>query len=106
MPEWKAEIRRRLTGLSLEPGRSEEIVEELSQHLDDRYRELLSAGEAEVEAEQGALEELATATVLHDGLRRLEVFGGSPPPALGAPDNGRPSSGVARSGKDCSRAPA
>ena len=40
MPEWKEEIRRRLAGMRLEPTREAEIVEEISQHLDDRYEEL------------------------------------------------------------------
>ena len=44
MPEWRDEIRQRLIGLKLEPTREAEIVEELSQHLDDRYAELCASG--------------------------------------------------------------
>jgi hypothetical protein len=40
VPEWKLEIRKRLAGLKLEPTRESEIVDELSQHLEDRYQEL------------------------------------------------------------------
>jgi hypothetical protein len=40
MIDWKLEIRKRLAGLMLEPTREAEIVEELSQHLEDRYLEL------------------------------------------------------------------
>ena len=36
MPEWKQEIHNRLTGLKLDPTRESEIVEELSEHLEDR----------------------------------------------------------------------
>jgi putative ABC transport system permease protein len=39
--------------------RETEIVEELSQHLDDRYRELLSTGASEEEARRIALRELS-----------------------------------------------
>ena len=44
MPEWKKEIEARLAPLHLEPVREAEIVEELSQHLNDRYDELVSRG--------------------------------------------------------------
>ena len=40
MVDWKHEIGQRLSGLNLDPRREAEIVEELSQHLDDRYAEL------------------------------------------------------------------
>src|SRR6267378_286139 len=35
MPDWKGEVRARLAGLSLSPARELEIIEELSQHLQD-----------------------------------------------------------------------
>jgi putative ABC transport system permease protein len=41
MPDWKHEIRRRLSRLKLAPVREAEIVEELAQHAEDRYQELL-----------------------------------------------------------------
>lgn len=41
MPEWKAEIRRRLAKLQLSPLRENAIVEELAQRLEDFYAELL-----------------------------------------------------------------
>jgi putative ABC transport system permease protein len=50
MPEWKQEIRERLANMHLEPAREAAIVEELAQHLDDRYAELLSSGASEAEA--------------------------------------------------------
>ena len=43
MPDFKEEIRKRLAGLSLSPTREAEIVEELSQHLEDQYEQALSA---------------------------------------------------------------
>jgi hypothetical protein len=48
--DWKEIIRRRLTPLPLEPGRREEVIEELSHQLEDAYQEALSAGVSEPEA--------------------------------------------------------
>ncbi|HLL74582.1 MAG TPA: ABC transporter permease [Pyrinomonadaceae bacterium] len=72
MPDWKPEIRRRLSGLSLAPTREAEIVEELAQHLDDRYEELLRGGATEEEARRAALVELAESDLLAEELRRVE----------------------------------
>jgi putative ABC transport system permease protein len=44
MPDWTQHVRPRLSTLRLSPTREAEIVEELSQHLDDRYRELIAGG--------------------------------------------------------------
>jgi predicted permease len=45
-PDWSGDIKVRLSPLRLSPTREAEIVEELSQHLDDRYRELIAGGVA------------------------------------------------------------
>jgi putative ABC transport system permease protein len=45
MPDWRPDIRARLSQLSIAPSREQEIVEELTQHLDDRWRELIARGE-------------------------------------------------------------
>ena len=50
MPEWKNEIGRRLVKLRLEPTREAAIVEELAQHLDDCYAELMAGGAGPPEA--------------------------------------------------------
>jgi len=42
-PEWARELRARLSSLQLPPAREAEIIEELSQHLDDRLQELIAA---------------------------------------------------------------
>ena len=39
MPDFKEEIRKRLAELNLSPTRENEIVEELSQHLEDQYEQ-------------------------------------------------------------------
>ena len=44
MPEWAREVRSRLSSLRLSPTREREIVEELSQHLYDRWNELIAEG--------------------------------------------------------------
>ncbi|HXI92456.1 MAG TPA: hypothetical protein VNO24_20805 [Blastocatellia bacterium] len=49
MVDWKEEIIQRLASLMLEPTREAEIVEELAQHPDDRYAELLQSGMPEEE---------------------------------------------------------
>src|SRR5262245_51031944 len=55
MPDWKPAIRSRLASLRLAPTRENEIVEELSQHLDDRWRELVAGGLSDEEAAAQAL---------------------------------------------------
>jgi putative ABC transport system permease protein len=59
MPDWKKEITQRMAGLKLAPTRESEIVEELAQHLDDRYQGLLAGGASETDAEQLTLAELS-----------------------------------------------
>jgi len=44
MPDWNEAIRERLRGLNLDGAREAEIVEELAQHLGDRYAELIGGG--------------------------------------------------------------
>jgi len=66
MRDWKPALRSRLSGLRLTPSREAEIIEELSQHLDDRYGELRRGGMADAEAHALALEDLDD----HELLRR------------------------------------
>jgi len=72
MPNWKQEIGRRLADLRLEPNRESEIVEELSQHLDDRYNDLVTRGVSPAESYRAALEELSESELLTRELRRVE----------------------------------
>src|SRR5215468_10143643 len=72
MPEWKEEIRRRLADLKLEPVREAEIIEELSQHLEDRYAESLTRGATPDEAYRAALAELSVSGSLARELLRVE----------------------------------
>src|SRR4051812_17331597 len=50
MPDWKPEILRLIYGLKLDPAREMEIAEELSQHMEDRFDELVSRGSSAEEA--------------------------------------------------------
>lgn len=59
MPDWKNEIRRRMARLKLAPARESEITEELAQHLDDRYQELLAGGTSAGDAERLTLADLS-----------------------------------------------
>ena len=71
MPDWKEEISKRLSGARLTPAREAEIVEELSQHLDDLFEEELQGGATHEEAYQAALRELSGSDLLLE-LRRVE----------------------------------
>jgi len=72
VPEWKPEIRRRLANLQLAPTREAAIVEELAQHLEDCYEELLTGGATPEEASRAALAELTESETLQRELRRVE----------------------------------
>jgi predicted permease len=72
MPEWKPEILRRLAPLKLSPAREGEIVDELAQHLEDRYQELLASGLTEDAAYRTSFEELKGEDFLTRSLRRVE----------------------------------
>ena len=55
MPDWTREVQSRLSSLHLSPARERDIVEELSQHLDDRWHELVAGGASPDEATESAL---------------------------------------------------
>src|SRR5262247_3415871 len=84
MPEWKEEIRQRLASLNLDPPREAEIVEELSQHLEDRYAESLIRGATPEEALRAALAELRDSESLQRELRQVEYQVTQEPVVLGA----------------------
>src|SRR3569833_4011853 len=58
MPDWSGEIEKRLSSLDLDSTHEIEVVEELSQHLDDRYQELISSGATDADARRDVLMEL------------------------------------------------
>jgi predicted permease len=58
MPDWRGEIHRRLSAARLPPERESGIVDEVAQHLEDRYQTLLASGQPAAEAERRAWREL------------------------------------------------
>ena len=72
MPDFKAEIRQRLEAVSLSPTREQEIIEELSQHLDDEYEQLLRGPASETEALSAVLRRLDESDLLSLELKRVE----------------------------------
>jgi len=71
MPDFQRIVRDRLLDARLEPTRESEIVDELSQHLRDRYESQLSSGMNEEEAERAVIAELDGRDLAAD-LRAIE----------------------------------
>ena len=85
MPDWAAHIRARLAALRLSPTRENEIVEELSQHLEDRWRELVTSGAQEDEAMRLALADLREGNLLARHMTPLRRAHAPAPIAPGTP---------------------
>jgi predicted permease len=85
MPDWKHEVRTRLSSLRLSPTREAEIVEELSQHLDDRYRELMAGGASPDEAARLTLADFRSGNVLARRMAQLRQSHAPPSITPGAP---------------------
>jgi predicted permease len=91
MPEWtdwRDHVRPRLASLGLEPAREAEILEEISQHLDERYEELLQTGTPAEQARRIALDEFLEAdsfTAAMRTLRQSHTPQGHTPGVAGAP---------------------
>ncbi|HVP48302.1 MAG TPA: ABC transporter permease, partial [Bryobacteraceae bacterium] len=83
MPDWREIVRQRLAGCELDGARQAEIVDEMAQHLEDRYVELRSRGASEAEARRLALEELASDRLIEE--LRTARRGAVEARALGAP---------------------
>jgi putative ABC transport system permease protein len=71
MPDWRTPLASRLAPLALPPAREREIIDELAQHLNDRYRDLLDAGATPEEAMQLALDEINDEELLAREMRPL-----------------------------------
>jgi predicted permease len=89
--DWTLDLRTRLSRLRLSPAREAEIIEELSQHLDDRVDELCAAGASNADARRVALEELSDAGEL---ARRMQPLSQASMPAPIV--HGRTGSGLLR----------
>src|SRR4029077_18161110 len=88
MAKWKEEIRNRLAHLRLDPAREVGIVEELAEHMEDRYQELLLAGVAEAEAARAVIAELNDSELLARELRLAKNVTPDRTAVLGAGTNG------------------
>ena len=84
MPDFKAEIRKSIAELDLPPEREAEIVEELSQDLEERFEKALREGASREEAKQLALQELVEPDSLGAQLKRVKMHPRRPPLTIGA----------------------
>ena len=78
MPEWKLEIRKHLAGLNLRPEREAEIIEELSDHLQQRYEEFQARGGDADEA----LREVMSEIYWRDFAPELQILEKTPRPDM------------------------
>ena len=85
MPDWGRHLRQQLGRFPLAPGRQLEIVEELSQHLEERYEELRASGADEGEAQRLTVQELLEPEALAGYLGALRQAKAPPPITPGAP---------------------
>lgn len=70
MPDWRQIVREHLAALNLDGSSEAEIFDELAQHLEDRYRELLASGTSEIEAHRITIEPLSNSPSLVEALQR------------------------------------
>jgi putative ABC transport system permease protein len=71
MPDFAEEIRKRLAELRLSPVREHEIVEELSQHLEEQYEHTFRGATTEEEAREAVLHSLDQSNLIAE-LTRVE----------------------------------
>ncbi|HEY3516688.1 MAG TPA: ABC transporter permease [Gammaproteobacteria bacterium] len=72
MNDWQSEVRARMAPLNLKPEREADIVDEIAQHLAERYREAISAGAAPDEATRLALAEFQAGNALAQRIAALK----------------------------------
>ncbi len=72
MPDFRAEIRKRIAGLDLSPSQEREIVEELAQHLEDEFEVAQRGPVSEQEAFDSVLRRLDESDLLGPELKRVE----------------------------------
>ena len=86
--DWKPLLTARLARLSLRPAREREIIDELSQHLEDRYEELCASGATHEAAMRLAIDELEDEDLLAREMRPLRQASAPEPIAAGGPRRG------------------
>jgi predicted permease len=85
MPDWRTLVAVRLASLTLRPERERDIIDELSQHLDERYRELRAGGVTEDEAARLAIDEIDDGDLLAREMRTLKQAAAPQPIPSGMP---------------------
>jgi macrolide transport system ATP-binding/permease protein len=85
MPEWQSELRSRLATLRLNPAREAEIIEELSQDLQERYDALRRSGVSDADAHRLVVEELLEPDALARHMQPLRQAHVPPPITPGTP---------------------
>jgi predicted permease len=80
MRDWRGEVRRRVAAARLVPADEAEVVEELGQHLEDRYAELLAGGADEGAAAAAVREELRSGEPLAWALEAVRARAVEPVP--------------------------
>lgn len=80
MFDWRADVRKQIQGLGLDPALEWELVEELAQHLQDRYDEVVTSGASVTDARQRVLDELGDGALIASRLRNRSV---PPAPPMG-----------------------
>ena len=71
MHDWQSEVRARLASLDLKPEREADIVDEIAQHLAERYREAISGGASQEESTRVALAEFHAGNALAQRIAAL-----------------------------------
>jgi hypothetical protein len=74
MPDWRALVGARLAAAGLDPVDELDVVEELAQHVEDRYEYLRSQGWSDDEAGTMSLKELDDEGLIED---LVDALGGS-----------------------------
>jgi putative ABC transport system permease protein len=85
VPDWQSAIARHLSARGLDHTRHFGVIEELAQHLDDRYRSLRARGVETAAAETTVLQELAENDAIVRELRVAERTAPITRPPLGGP---------------------
>ncbi len=88
MNDWTAEILRRISAAHLQPSSEARIVEELGQHLDDRYRDLRLGGKSHEEAVRAVFLELGDDEFLARELKLASLEPAAEPIVPGKPVRG------------------
>ena len=80
MRNWREEIERRLPGAARRSARLDEVLQELSEHLDERFDELRAGGMGEAEATRLVLDELNESSALQREIALMTGTRIAPPP--------------------------